>query len=539
MELGAVDQDSVMRIAPMSTGFKLLGTFVGSDDFVYEKLDACVDNFATALTRLRSIRDNPQVAFLLLKFCVNQQLSHILRSSPPRLTKNMALRADHLVNQSLSQLLGVVHTPVPPLDAPLTEWPVAFIKCRLPGTYGGLGVTSLSAIAEAAFLGGLAACWSTLRPLFDNNLPSTTALMNDIISSIWHILNITNTNNVNVPSELESYLNSRWSALTQRLTKIFPSRESWSTLTFEEFTNVLTPQVVDKACRRMGREGKLQHLLSKTVSCQLHGISLSAISTPFNLSSACNEAMLWTSAIPTSPDMVIQPALFRILVAHALGLPLPGFLTLRNRTCSCRASLGHEGYHLLACYRTFAHDRVVRVLNDMCRTAGLVSDVEPVGMMSGERRPDLLVSNLREDGKAYLADFASVDPIRQSSIETSWFTPGVAAYEREQEKLESYHGHFDPTAFEMIPLAMETTGRMTPKFRQFLSEVATYASTHLETGGVGPHRFRARFLKFWKTKLMVTFLKSLARSAAETQQAILDRSVRNTMETRDFNMFEP
>ena len=105
--------------------------------------------------------------------------------------------------------------------------------------------------------------------------------------------------------------------------------------------------------------------------------------------------------------------------------------------------------------------------------------------------------------------------------------------------MESYHGHFDPTAFEMIPLAMETTGRMTPKFRQFLSEVATYASTHLETGGVGPHRFRARFLKFWKTKLMVTFLKSLARSAAETQQAILDRSVRNTMETRDFNMFEP
>ena len=298
----------------------------------------------------------------------------------------------------------------------------------------------------------------------------------------------------------------------------------------------------------MGREGKLQHLLSKTVSCQLHGISLSAISTPFtalsqyrlarNLSSACNEAMLWTSAIPSSPDMVIQPALFRILVAHALGLPLPGFLTLRNRSCS-RASLGHEGYHLLACYRTFAHDRVVKVLNDMCRTAGLVSDVEPVAMMSGERRPDLLVSNLREDGKAYLADFASVDPIRQSSIQTSWFTPGVAAYEREQEKLESYHGQFDPAAFEMLPLAMETTGRMTPKFRRFLSEVASFASTHLETGGVGPHRFRARFLKFWKTRIMVTFLKSLARSAAETQQSILDRSVRSSMETPDINMFEP
>jgi hypothetical protein len=169
--------------------------------------------------------------------------------------------------------------------------------------------------------------------------------------------------------------------------------------------------------------------------------------------------------------------------------------------------------------------------------AKLASVVEPVGMMTGERRPDIAIPNLRADGKDYLGDFASVDPTRLSSIQSGWFTPGLAATEREREKMDSYNGCFNPSAFHLLPLIMETTGRMNPGFRRFFAEVATFASENLPTGGVGQQRFRARFIKFWKTRVVTTFLKSLAYSAAHMQQSIIARSVNNRVLTRDDDIF--
>ena len=319
------------------------------------------------------------------------------------------------------------------------------------------------------------------------------------------------------------------------------------TLILEEFVDNLTYQDVDALAMRLAGAHKVQHSLTKVVSCQLHGTVLSAFSNQpsalskyrlaRNISGACNEAMLWTSAIPTSPDMIIPPATFRILVAQALGNPLPGFQRVQHRRCLCGASLGHEGYHMLSCYRTYAHDKVVRVINDMCRSSKLASEVEPLNTMNGDRRPDILIPNLRSDGKSYLGDFASVDPTRISSIQLGWCTPGHAALQRAQEKRDSYHGFYDPSAFEMIPLIMETTGRMHVGFKRFLAEVATFASKHLPTGGVGEHRFRSRFLKYWKSRIVVTFLKALATSAAHSQQAITARASNNQMLTRVVDIF--
>ena len=247
--------------------------------------------------------------------------------------------------------------------------------------------------------------------------------------------------------------------------------------------------------------------------------------------------MSWTSAIRTSPDLVIPPAVFRTLVAHALGIPLPGFHNIQHRRCLCGTSLGYEGHHLLSCYRTYAHDNAVRVIHEMCRAAKLVSEVEPTGLLLGEHRPDLSIPNLRADGRTYLADFASVDPTRLSSIQAAWFTVGHAASQRDQEKRDAYVGIYNPTAYAVLPLVMETTGRMHHGLRQFVSEVAAFASKHLPRGGIGEKRFRSRFMQYWKAKVVVTFLKCLAKSAIHTYEAIVDRSVQNRHSTNFIDIF--
>ena len=212
-------------------------------------------------------------------------------------------------------------------------------------------------------------------------------------------------------------------------------------------------------------------------------------------------------------------------------------MNIQHRRCNCRASLGFEGYHLLSCYRTYAHDKVVRAINDMCRASKLASEVEPMGQMSGDRRPDILIPNLRADSKAYLTDFASVDPARRASIQHSWFTPGHAASQRDQQKRESYDGQYNQVAFAMLPLVMETSGRMHVGLKRFFNEVAVFASTHLPSGSVGEHRFRSRFLQFWKTRIVVIFLKALATSALHSMQAITERMSTNRPTQRDWDIW--
>ena len=115
--------------------------------------------------------------------------------------------------------------------------------------------------------------------------------------------------------------------------------------------------------------------------------------------------------------------------------------------------------------------------------------------------------------------------------------PNFSHFSPTFENCPNFQGFYNPAAYELIPCIMETSGRMNPAFKRLLGEVATFASRHLPTGGVGQQRFRARFLKFWKSKLTVTFLGSLGRSAMRTQRDMLERLPNNSSVSRIVDIF--
>ena len=407
---------------------------------------------------------------------------------------------------------------------------------RLPGSRGGLGITALSCLVDSAFLSGFAAAWECTAEFFsDANVNPLNPTFDDIASAVWNVRSC-NPDLSTLPVEIQGLITDARQARTMQFTKLFANIPLGSVSNFPDL-QVFVRTHISQVIEPLSSIKSLQHLLTKLVHTDLYDAILRTISQPNTvvsryqssrfLSQVTSEAMLRASVIPSSKELVIPAGIFRILFASAVGLPLPGFSRFCHASCSCGASLGNEGYHLLSCYRTYAHDRIVRRLNAMCRQANISSEVEPVGVLSGERRPDLLAPNLHSSGATYLLDFATVDPTRSSSIGESWYSPGVAAIQRENEKIHSYDGHFDSSGNIFIPLAIEISGRMAPKFKQFIREVASHASRHLPTGGVGKRRFLSRFSYFWKSSINVEYLKSLAYSALQTQRQIVDRLPNN------------
>jgi hypothetical protein len=389
---------------------------------------------------------------------------------------------------------------------------------------------ALTSILDSAFLGGFASAWPSVKSIpSDSSLPLGDALCNDVLAALWTIWDADFSVD-NIPEALHQQFqnieNSRQTELSKLLLPMVVPPNSSQT----EFKSLAKSNVV-AIMNRWSSRSKLQHKLTRLVHAELYVTILRTLSEPNDvlskfhvarfLSQSTSECMLWSRAIPTSPDLLLSPGAMRLLVRYFTGLPIPGFERIQHLPCTCTASLGHEGHHLLACYRTFAHDKMVRVLHAMCRTSRLVSEVEPIGVLSGERRPDILVSNLRPN-EALLLDFTTVDPTREASIGNSWHTPGYAMQQRETEKTNSYNNQYNPALYSFSPLVMEISGRMSSTLKTFLKSVAAFACRHLQHDGVGQARFKSRFGFFWQTKLNVTFLKSLAASALLKQQEILD-----------------
>ena len=528
LQLLAVDPTSCFQIIGPEAGFRLLGSFVGSDDFIIEQLSSVAQTFSSSLGRLQILKEDPQLVLLLLRYSLNTKLCHILRTAPRRLTSSMAASVDNDVNNAMCSLFGF---PAAEQTLNTLDWPTHFRISRLPGHRGGLGITALSSIVDSAFVGGFAAAWPQLSSFSPPNAETlSSVLTSDVVSALWNIWGQgLNTEGISAP--LHPLVNRISHSMVKEITYLLSQAGVTSILPFDEFAAQVTSNLREVAIFLSGIH-KLQHRLTRQVQSSLFVSVLRTLSTENDvlsrfrlarfLSQASSECMLWCGALPTSSELVIPPGAMSILLRFYVGLPLPGFSRIQFSQCTCSQSLGHEGYHLLSCYRTFAHDKAVRVLHSMCRTSKLASEVEPVGILHGERRPDLLVSNLLPNGMATILDFATVDPTREASINSSWSSPGAAILQREQEKYNSYQNQYNLVHYAFSPLVMELSGRMSQKMKSFMRDVSSFASRHLPDGGVGQRRFRSRFGYIWKTKLNVVYLKALASSALHTQQQILD-----------------
>ena len=169
-----------LQVPAALRGIRVLGTPLGTSEFVQAQLQATVESHEVLLSRIPVVPDL-QSAFLLLLFCASSTATYYLRVCNPTFAERFAQQHDSQVWQCFLNLIGQL-----PHQA---TWELGSLPLHL----GGLGIRSASRTAHAAYWGSWADCLSTIRERHSNiaeimsealsNPPATAVHLQGVVQS--------------------------------------------------------------------------------------------------------------------------------------------------------------------------------------------------------------------------------------------------------------------------------------------------------------------------------------------------------------------
>ena len=186
---------------------------------------------------------------------------------------------------------------------------------------------------------------------------------------------------------------------------------------------------------------------------------------------------------PTSPEFVIAPHLFRVLLLERLQLPLP----IDEAVCSgCRAPLDPLGRHRAACPRTGRLRKraspTERMLARVCREAGarvrfnaFLRDMNVNVAATDERRIEVLAQDLPCFGGAQLAVDITLRCVLSSAGEPHPNTAdvdGAALMVAREDKERIYPELTTSGRCRLVVVAIETGGRWSTEAVDFVRQLS-------------------------------------------------------------------
>ena len=152
-----------------------------------------------------------------------------------------------------------------------------------------------------------------------------------------------------------------------------------------------------------------------------------------------------------------------------------------SRKCVCGKPLTNG--HVLGCKRLssriWRHDLIVQVVYDYIRKMGIAARKEVMINPSKDWRVDVLA---HIDGVTYWLDVNITEPSSPSFLAMgSGARPGVAARFAEKRKFSQWNRRSPGPDVKILPLVMETSGRLGGHFKKFLKLVAESAESKHRT----------------------------------------------------------
>ena len=141
-------------------GVKVLGAPIGTDEYVRSFCQRRVQEQEKPLLDKLATLTDPQVAWLLVRFCAEPRFNHLLRNVPPRLVSEGAAEHDTSLRLFMCGLLRVV-------ESSTLEYPQSEILAQ-PGRHGGCGLRLATRTSLAAYWAGWAAALPLLYRRFNN-----------------------------------------------------------------------------------------------------------------------------------------------------------------------------------------------------------------------------------------------------------------------------------------------------------------------------------------------------------------------------------
>ena len=124
------------------SGLTLLGGSVGEVQYTHQEVKKRFDKIRDVISRLEILQD-PQVAYQFLRYCTGApKASYIMRTTDPSLVGDLYLQFDQAQCDALGRIVG----------ASLTTDSAHWVQASLPLDLGGLGIRSVSAHSQAAYV---------------------------------------------------------------------------------------------------------------------------------------------------------------------------------------------------------------------------------------------------------------------------------------------------------------------------------------------------------------------------------------------------
>ena len=424
-------------------GVKILGSYLGSDEYVKRML-------ASHLSELSQVADNLieypdlQGRMLLFRKCFLMKPVHLFRTMPPLLIADFIRGFDEIKMRILCSILGCT----------VGELSTTHLKIiNLPLAKGGLGLRDLDDVAACSFIASMLQenfrSWRNGVDLLD--LPST---------------------------------------LFQQLKELLVSLNLDPVMVFN----------LDSSFKaRVHLQHQLQDIVDKNRFECLENLPMDETHKTHWKNHWSEDSAAWLTCIPKIPSFKMPPMTFRSALRYRLHIPASLHQAGIRCNCKSRKLLDPFGHHLATgCCKggrkILTHDIVKYEVGNILRYCGKHIKIEESGVFhhtnsDDNKRPDITVF-YPSGGVAtrLLLDVCVPQPIVGA--------PGSALNKAFDAKQRKYRDSIALSGFSFLPLVVESTGMLHPRFSLFLKTLASSASEIRRIPAECLHKYFIRRLVF-------------------------------------------
>ena len=461
-------------------GAKVLGSFIGSPEYITRKLDQKLRTLAEEAEKVISC-DDLQQRYIFSRYCFDQKINHILRTTDLRLTEEFALKFDTLKKKILCSLLGQFD----PFSLP--EW--VWTQSCLSTTLGGLGLDDSARTRYAAYLGSVADCMdttTTIVPGWSND----PILSQNIHGALGYIAE---TSQIDVENPIS--------------------------LTILDVLNM--GRVKDQDVNKIGRQFDLTTMMNRGVLTRLKSF-VSEKHLGWIISSEGPMSSRFLNVLPKSPSFTFESNEFRVLLNLRLFLDQPDRSEGLRCDCQKHPVIDNLAHHLTtACpkqaFGINIHNAVCNTLKELANSAGIRAKREQVGAFQNifvpgftdkqrNMRPDLSLYDLPMNYRNIILDISTTAPI--PIFGNAPFTrdmaaqPQRAAELRYQEKMRKYDAIATANNLKFHPIIFETTGRMHSESFAFITRLLELFNDRYQGGTL--------LKKYWLDRISCSYQHQVA-----------------------------
>ena len=447
----AMDPD--LAISPLDAaeayGAKVLGSYIGSDEFISAKLEFELEKLSDEAAKL-VLYDDLQQRYLFFRFCFCQKINHNLRTIPPRLTLPFVRGFDDLKKTILCSLIDQFSKDSIP------DW--LWTQSCFSTKNGGLGLQTSSHTAHAAYVASIIDC----LPSTEIRCPDITRKNVDHITSLHRSI-----------SYISECTNSEPALTLDSLRALSLQRETYL----------------------------LQQELSSRMEVAFCKTFADTLIDPKQLgwyTSVSNDmASRWLNVSPKHKHFTYKSNAFKVLLRYRLFLSQHGVRP--GLRCDCNTTrtpplVDSHCHHLITgCPKTGCgikiHHAQANTFKELGNMFGIMSTREENGLFrdaNGDiipKRPDVSYHDRPGEHPIHLLDISNTSPIPILGVAANnaynrdiAMLEGYQAEIRYTEKITTYNALANQNGHKFVPIIFETTGRMHSKSLAYIRSLMHQAN---------------------------------------------------------------